>query len=331
MKVCAVIPAFNEEENIGTVVRKTGEYVDRVVVVDDGSVDGTACISEMLGATVIRHGVNRGYGAAVRSCFDAARRFDADVTVFLDGDGQHPPDHIPDLIRSIQDKGVDIVVGSRFLETPSDIPAYRRLGISVLNRITYLFSRENLDSQSGFRAYSKRAIHLLNPVERGMGVSSEILIKAREHNLSVEEVPVSVRYDVGRSSQNPVDHGAGVIVSVIKLVSQKRPLFFFGFSGLVFSGAGLFTGWWVLDNFNQTHALPVGMALVTSMFIISGIFLMGIGMTIYAIQDTVHRCITEREHHGKLIDFALSNSEKENVVDGDQIVGEGVIVPLGVE
>jgi len=309
LRICAVIPAYNEEDNIAEVVKKTMEYVDSVIVVDDGSEDDTAHIAEMMGAKVVRHGVNKGYGSAIKSCFDVARRFDADITVILDGDGQHPPDRIPDLIRPVRDDGVDIVVGSRFLETPNGIPSYRRFGINVLNKVTMLFSKENLDSQSGFRAYSKRAIHLLNPTERGMGVSSEILIKAKEYGLNVEEVPVNIRYDVGKPSQNPIDHGVDVIVSMIKLIGQKRPLVFFGFSGLVSFITGMFLGWWVLDNFNQTHALPVGMALVTSIFIITGIFLMGIGMTIYVIQDTIHRSIAEREHHDKLIDFALNNSE----------------------
>lgn len=312
LKICAVIPAYNEEENIGSVVSETRKYVDSVVVVDDGSTDNTSFIAETTGAVVVRHDINKGYGAAIRSCFEAARKFNADIMVILDGDGQHDPRYIPKLINPIMNNGIDIVIGSRFLSISNDIPAYRKFGMNLLNVITSIFSRENLDSQSGFRAYSKKAIHLLNPVEEGMGVSSEILIEANEKKLNIEQVSIKVRYDTGKPSKNPIDHGLSVIVSVIRLVGQKHPLLFFGFSGFILSITGISLGGWVINNFNQTHTLPVGMALITSIFVITGIFLMGIGMTIYVIQDTIRRCIIEFEHRDKLVGFALKDRNKSN-------------------
>ena len=310
LKTCAVIPAFNEEENIGEVIRETKKYVDDVIVIDDGSTDNTSMIAEMTGARVLRHDINRGYGAAIKSCFNTARRFEADVTVILDGDGQHNPKCIPKLIKPIREKNMDVVVGSRFLDVSNNIPAYRRVGLNILNRLTWLFSRENLDSQSGFRAYSMKAIHTINPVDNGMGISSEILMSAKQHNLGIKEVPITVRYDRGKSSKNPVDHGLSVIASIIKFMSQKRPLVFFGLTGLVFFITGVSLGWVVLDSFNRSSSLMVGTAMATVIFIITGVFLMGMGMTVYAIQDTIHRSITELEQHKRLLEFTLDKLEK---------------------
>jgi len=309
LKICAVIPAYNEEDNIAEVVKKTMEYVDSVIVVDDGSEDDTAHIAEMMGAKVVRHGVNKGYGSAIKSCFDVARRFDADITVILDGDGQHRPEHIPKLIDAMHKKDLDIVIGSRFSKMQNDIPTYRRFGIAVLNQITAMFSKGKFDSQSGFRAYSKKAIKLINPVESGMGVSSEILIKAREHDLKVGEIPITVDYEDARPSQHPVSHGLSVIVSIIRLVGQRHPLIFFGFSGLIFFSGGMVLGWWVLNRYDEVHILPVGIALITVILVILGVFLMTMGMTMWVIQDTIRRSIAEHEGHREVVESAVRGVE----------------------
>jgi len=135
--VVAGIPAYNEERSIARVIVKAMNYVDRVIVYDDGSTDMTGEIAERLGAEVIRHERNLGYGAALASLFRRAREADADVLVVLDADGQHNPDDIPRLVKPVLDGESDIVCGSRFLSEENDMPSYRRWGI---NRITKLVS-----------------------------------------------------------------------------------------------------------------------------------------------------------------------------------------------
>ncbi|MFB0543624.1 MAG: glycosyltransferase family 2 protein, partial [Candidatus Bathyarchaeia archaeon] len=196
-KIIACIPAFNEEKTIASVVVQARKYVDRVVVCDDGSVDLTGEIAEALGAVVVRHEENMGYGAAIISLFKEARRLCADIAVTLDGDGQHDPRQIPRLVEPLVRNEADIVIGSRFLrrEDSSKVPRYRAVGLKMITGLTSNASYDNLtDAQSGFRAYSCRSLEVLMVTEQGMGVSTEILLKANERGLRVVEVPVTISY-----------------------------------------------------------------------------------------------------------------------------------------
>ena len=160
------IPAYNEETKIKDVIKKSLPYVDKVVVCDDGSTDDTAVLAKKAGAVVIYHEKNLGYGAAISTLFDYCRKNNAEIMVTLDGDGQHNPDQIPDLINVILKHKVDVVIGSRSLRDDKDLPSYRRAGIKIIT--STINSATNLkvtDSQSGFRAYSKPTIYLIHPTE----------------------------------------------------------------------------------------------------------------------------------------------------------------------
>ncbi|HJX69924.1 MAG TPA: glycosyltransferase family 2 protein, partial [Dehalococcoidia bacterium] len=136
--VIAAIPCFNEERFIGSIVLKTKKYVDRVIVIDDGSTDDTAQVASDAGATVYRHSRNLGYGAAIRTAYREARNLGVDVMLTLDGDGQHEPADIPQLLSPILNGEADVVVGSRFLGQAEKPPFYRRLGQRVLTIATNL-------------------------------------------------------------------------------------------------------------------------------------------------------------------------------------------------
>ncbi len=288
MTTVAAIPAFNEEKAIGSIVLSAKRYVDEVVVVDDGSTDETAWIAEQAGAKVVRHPVNRGYGAAIRSCFDYARNNRAEALVILDGDGQHRPHAIPLVLRPVTEGQADICIGSRFLEPnhAAVVPRYRRFGIRFLTGLANLKTRRNgalNDAQSGFRAYSRKAIEEIDPLETNMGASVEILWDADRRGLKIVEVPLEVYYDREDSTKKPLRHGLSVIGTMVRYVETEHPLLFFGVPGFVLFVLGVTLGIFVIQGYYQTLSLAVGLALITVLFLVLGTLLSFTGLILHAV------------------------------------------------
>lgn len=215
-KTVACIPCFNTEPFIGDIVLSARKYVDQVIVINDGSHDGTAEAARLAGALVVDHGVNRSYGAAIKSCFETARKNAADVVVILDGDGQHQPDEIPRLLTPILRGEADLIIGSRFLTNKHNMPRYRKFGIKVITFLWNFGSKLKVsDAQSGFRAYGKRLLEGLSLSERGMSVSIETLEKARGQKAVIREVPVSCLYVQALFDLEAITHGLSVALYVV--------------------------------------------------------------------------------------------------------------------
>ena len=213
MNTLVCIPAFNEEGAIGKLVKKTLSYVDSVVVCDDGSSDNTTKEAEDSGAHVIVHNENKGKGSALKSLFEHARHSSADIIVTIDGDGQFLPEEIKKLTNPIIENISDVVVGYRF-DDDTEMPSYRKIGNKILDHATNIVSSIPIrDTQSGFRAYSKKAIELIEFSNDGFTADSEILINASKHDLRISEEKITVVYDTGRrtSTKNPILHGSGVL------------------------------------------------------------------------------------------------------------------------
>jgi glycosyltransferase involved in cell wall biosynthesis len=283
------IPALNEEKAIAAIVLQSQSCADKVVVCDDGSTDLTATIAERLGAVVIRHEQNLGYGAAIQSIFRVAKKLNADVLVTLDGDGQHDPSEIPKIVRPIVEGDADIVVGSRFVADHSTVvmPWYRRSGVKFITKLTNGQSKYNsvTDAQSGFRAYNRAAIEDLVMFEDGMGVSSEILINARKQHLRIREVSSSCEYGNGMktSKHNPVRHGVGVVASIVKLLVEDKPLKILGLPGILCLITGAIFGVWMLQVYAVEHRIVTNIALASVAFILIGFFALSTAITLYAI------------------------------------------------
>tara|TARA_B110000444_G_scaffold256526_1_gene293034 strand:- start:3248 stop:4186 length:939 start_codon:yes stop_codon:yes gene_type:complete len=244
--IVAGMPMYNEEETIGTVVTMALKYVDAVICIDDGSSDSSARIAEKCGAIVIRHRVNRGYGGALKSLFLKAKEINADALVVLDSDGQHETSDIPKLLEPIMSGQADFTIGSRFINGGggTDMPAYRRLGIKVITAASNLSSDLGIkDTQSGFRAFSRSAIERLRFDAEGMELSLEMLEDAHEKNLTIQEVPTIIRYDVPKGSNfTAVSHGFTVLSWALLSLSQKKPLLVLGIPGLGLLAAGAAMG-----------------------------------------------------------------------------------------
>lgn len=270
-RVAAVIPAFNEEKYIGTVVLKARQYVDETIVVDDGSSDQTAKVARLAGATVIQHQQNKGYGASIQSLLAEAKKRDIGIAVLLDGDSQHNPDDIPRLIRPISE-GFDLVIGSRALQS-KNIPGYRRVGQKVIGGFSRVLSGENLsDSESGFRAFSRKALDSLELKENGMAISAETISRATEKKLKITETPISISYTEDGSTLNPVVHGVGVLGRIIAMISERRPLFFFGVGGTILVILGLLTGLRALSIVFGGGGALSGYALASALLLVIGVF-----------------------------------------------------------
>jgi glycosyltransferase involved in cell wall biosynthesis len=281
----AVIAAYNEDRFVGSVVLKTREHVDQVIVVDDGSTDHTAWVAEQAGAVVLRHERNRGKAQALNTGLAHARSLNPCAVVLLDADGQHDPAAIPTLLAPIAEGAADMVVGSRFLGVRSQIPRWRIFGQRALTIATNVASGTALsDSQSGFRALSPRAAkHLYFRPEGGFSIESEMQFLVNQHKLKVQEVPVVVTYQEP-AKRNPFGHGMQVLNGIIALVSQHRPLFFFGVPGMIVLFAGLVMGAIVVDRYNTYMQLAVGYALISVLLCLIGIQTVFTGIILHTIR-----------------------------------------------
>ena len=264
LKTAAAIPALNEEGTIAKVILHARKHVERVLVVDDGSQDDTQLIAEALGAVVIRHDKNLGKGAALRDCLAWARSGGIDILVTLDADGQHDPEQIPLLVGVIQAGDADVAIGSRSSK-PSGMPRHRWMGAEGFNILSQVKVGEKyVDTQSGFRAYSRRAIESLVISDDGMGVESEILMRARDAGMMIVEVPVTMNYKGSKtSSKNSIPHAFEVLFSIVKFVSVRHPLTFYGGFGVASLLVSLVFGLWTFDYYQQWGRVITNLALVS--------------------------------------------------------------------
>jgi len=283
------IPAFNEEQTIACVILEAQKFAEKVIVCDDGSTDYTAKIAQSLGADLIKHHKNCGYGSSIKSLFERAHELNADVFVTLDADGQHKPNEIPAVIKPIVDGEADVVIGSRFVDKDgtAEMPLYRQFGAKLITKMVNGSAKNGVtDSQSGFRAYSHQALDRLKFFETGMGASVEILLKASKTDLRIVEVPSTCRYNTSNSntsSEDPVTHGISVMWSLIRLIVEERPLVMLGIPSLLFLLAGVGFGIWMMHNYAITHFIETNIALASIAFTLIGFFMLSTAITLYAI------------------------------------------------
>ena len=220
-----VVPAYNEEKVIKDTLRKLkSEGYHNIIVVDDGSKDKTSNIAREEGVILCRHIINRGLGGALGTGIKCALEYNPKVIVTFDADGQHDPKDIEKVVKPIVYEGYDMVVGSRLMdrEELKNMPVVKRVGNILLNVITYLLGGYLVtDSQSGLRAFSKRAAEVIlsNLKSNRYEVSSEFIIIARREGLKFKEVPIKTIY-----TEYSMSRGTNVITGIkilIKLIIQR--------------------------------------------------------------------------------------------------------------
>lgn len=294
MDIVVGIPAYNEEEKIASIILKLQKIANKIIVCNDGSSDMTGQIAESLGAIVITHPKNMGYGAGIRSIFLKAKEIQADILVTFDADGQHRIEDIQPVIEPILEDKADIVIGSRFLEKNEQMPEYRRLGIKIITKLTNASMNDSLtDSQSGFRAYNKKVLNDIVPSDFGMGVSTEILIKASKKEFRIAEVPIIVSYEGKTSTHHPVSHGVSVILSTIKYTSIEHPLKFYGIPAIVFLAVGLSFVLWTVQNYSEQGKIITNVALIGVGTSVLGVILLIAAILLYSLINVVRESTTK--------------------------------------
>jgi glycosyltransferase involved in cell wall biosynthesis len=289
-KILVAIPAFNEGTTIGSVVLKARQFASQVVVVDDGSTDDTAETAALAGAHVIHHARNLGKGMAIRSGWLYAREKEVEAFILMDGDHQHDPNDIPRLVEPILAGNTDIVLGLRWGKT-SGMPMSRRIGKRALDYATASGAQNGIltDSQSGYRVFSRRALDSLEPSEKGLAIESQMLLEAQEKKLRISEVNIDARYDLDGSTISAGKHGTSVLGRIIVLVSEKRPLLFFGVFGAVLLLVASAFAVVVLETYLTSRALATGYTFIVVLLGIVGIVSIFVGITLNALTRIASR------------------------------------------
>lgn len=308
--VVACIPAYREEDTIAKVILSAQKYVDEVIVCDDGSGDMTGEIAEKLGAIVVRHDRNQGKGRALKTLLGTAMKLNADVTVLIDGDGQHSPSDIPNLIEPILVLKADLVVGSRFgNEKEMEVPLYRRLGLRFLNYLHKKVSKLPInDAECGFRALSRKALDAVYFFEHGgYGVDAEIVSLAKKNGINIVEVPIAVKYKGLKktSKKTPLFHGGELFANLLRIVIEESPLKYLGVPGAILLVIGMLAAIYMVLGFNSTQYVSLDAMIITMGSTVAGLLLVVTAFILFGLQRMRSR-ITD------LVMFRNSNDVDED-------------------
>ena len=288
MKITVGIPAYNEEKNIAKIIVGLKKVAAQIIVCDDGSTDSTSIIAESLGAIVLKHPKNLGYGSAIRSIFLKAREINSEGLVTIDADGQHKIEDIEKVVKPIVNGQADISIGSRFLDKHDNAPKYRKLGINIITKVTNSSLSEKItDAQSGFRAYNNKVLQALTPSDSGMGISTEILIKSSNLGFKIAEVPTEIQYEGDTSSQNPISHGTGVLLSTLKYISIERPLRFYGIPSFILFTIGLIFTFFATQYYAEVGRLNTNLTLIAGGTLVISVMLMVTAILLYSLVSVV--------------------------------------------
>lgn len=290
-----VIPAYNEERGIDAMLarvlaqrealRGSGIGELEVIVVDDGSRDATAeRVAAHPDVRLIRHQVNQGYGAALKTGFSAAS---GELLAFLDADGTYPPESFADLCRYALDDQADIVIGSRMRGRDSEMPLVRRVGNTIFASLLSVVGKRRIwDSASGMRVFRRGALAFLYPLPDGLDFTPAMSTRALYEDLRMIEVPIPYRERVGRSKLNVAKDGLRFLRSIMWTASLYNPLGIFGSLGVAMLIVAGLLGLPPLAYYLQFHAVPedsIYRLMAVLMLSVGGINVLAFGLISKAI------------------------------------------------
>ncbi|HHD16108.1 MAG TPA: glycosyltransferase family 2 protein [Euryarchaeota archaeon] len=279
IKVAVAIPAKNEQRTIGSIVMLSKKHADKVLVVNDGSTDKTALVALLAGAEVLSHKYNKGKGAAIVTALKWAVKENIDIIIFIDGDGQHDPGAIPDLIKPILWDDTDISIGSRWHHEQGlrEMPFHRMLGNWVLSTATSLsLSKMIRDSQSGYRAFHRRTFPaFMQAMEIGFAVESEMIALADKAGFRWKEVGIKASYfGLDANTESSWYHGFTVLGKALRLLRLQKPGRFFGALSVFSFFLVITLAFWGKTAYPDEKLLPLWMLYFVAFFIITGGFFM---------------------------------------------------------
>ncbi|MDO8578598.1 MAG: hypothetical protein Q7R50_05405, partial [Dehalococcoidales bacterium] len=192
-------------------------------------------------------------------------------------DAQHDPREIPGLIKAVKE-GADLVIGSRSIGR-ENIPSYRKVGQKVLSKLTGTLSKAKvMDTESGFRALSRKAIATMQLKETGFAIEAEMISEAADLGLKIVEVPITAIYTQDGSTLNPIQHGVGNVNRIMVLISERKPVLYFGVLGGLLILLGIVAGVVVFKTYEASSNLAMGTALICMLLITVGTLLVSTGI-----------------------------------------------------
>jgi hypothetical protein len=297
-----VIPAYNEEVGIADIVVRVRSVLPalqevgvddlELIVVDDGSADRTAEVAAAFPfVRLVRHPVNRGYGAAIKTGFSHAH---GELVAFTDADGTYPPERFPDLCRVALDEHADIVVGSRRSGRHSEMPRVRRVGNFIWsNLVSVLGNHVVADPASGMRVLRRSALEQLYPLPDGLHFTPVMSTRAVHESLRVVEIPIDYKERLGRSKLSVVRDGTRFLATILSTSLEYNPVRMFGLAGLAALGmaAAIALGVLALRLQGVTALGPWGVFGLFSALVLSvaGVSLFSLGATFNYLVSLFHR------------------------------------------